>query len=156
YLLGREVGAGLGVVGSRVVGMVSGLLLATSSAHTVITSHVPLSHSPTPLCATVTLWCLARAALRHNGAWIALAGLMAGLSLQTHPTVLPLLAGAALGVMLQRPAWLRTRWPYLALAGLLLGYSTLLLYHLQSRFVVVSDVQSKQERYLDADVDDGE
>lgn len=183
YLLGREVGG-------RVAGIVGAAFLATSGAHTVITSHVPLSHSLTPLAATVTLWLLARA-IRQSarrstvdpdpgnlgtgdsavasapGAWskergaafgsggrmLALAGLGAGLSLQTHPTVLPLLAGSALGAVAMRPGWLRTRWPVVAAACLVLGYGTLLAHHVVSRFDVVADIEGKQARYLDDDDD---
>ena len=149
YLLGRELGG-------RVAGFVAGALLATSPAHTVVSSHVPLSHSLTPLLATATLWLLARAVIRGDGRSLALAGLGAGLSLQTHPTVAPLLLGAAGAALLQRPELARTRWPYLTLGLLLLGYSTLLAHHVRSGFEIVADVQGKQARYLDADVDAGE
>ena len=57
YLLGRELGG-------RAAGLLAGALLATSGAHTVITSHVPLSHSLTPLLAATTLWLLVRADAR--------------------------------------------------------------------------------------------
>ncbi|MCC6179360.1 MAG: glycosyltransferase family 39 protein [Chloroflexi bacterium] len=162
YLLGREAGG-------RLTGLVAAALLATSGAHTVITSHVPLSHSLTPLVATTTLWLLARAvrlarrpqsadarSIRQasaGGRLLALAGLLAGLTLQTHPTAAPLLIGAALTAILARPAWLRTRWPAVAVALVVLGYSTLLVYHVTSRFEVVGDIESKQARYLDADDD---
>lgn len=160
YLLGRAVGG-------RGVGLIGGTFLATSGAHTVVSSHVPLSHSLTPLVATTTLWLLAWAAnrasdgpdaasLARGGRLLALAGLLAGLTLQTHPTAAPLLAGAVLGVVLGRPGWLRTRWPVLALALVVAGYSTLLIYHVTSRFEIVADIQSKQARYLDADEDAGE
>ena len=173
YLLGRELGG-------RPAGLLAGALLATSGAHTVISSHVPLVHSLTPLLATTTLWLLVRGVARAEpddagqrrdaaasgmarpiprlpsaraGRLLALAGLLAGLSLQSHPTVAPLLGGAALAALLCRPAWLGTRWPYLAGAFVVLGYSTLLLHHLQTRFEVVDDIRGKQARYLDADVD---
>jgi hypothetical protein len=155
YLLGREVGG-------RGVGLIAAAFLATSGAHTVVTSHVALSHSLTPLVSTTALWLVARAARRAGaslatgGRLLAAGGLLAGLALQTHPTVAPLLVGAAFGVLLMRPGWLRTRWPIVALALVLVGYSTLLVYHLTSRFEIVADVQSKQERYLDADEDAGE
>lgn len=148
YLLGKEIGG-------RRVGLLAGALLATSGAHTVITSHVPWVHSLTPLLASITLWLLARAA-RGDGRSLALGGLGAGLSLQSHPTVAPLLLGAAAAVLLRRPAWLRSRWLALALLGVLLGYSTLLAYHLQTRFAVVADIQSKQARYLDVEASDAQ
>src|SRR5581483_5540254 len=54
-------------------------------------------------------------------------------------------------------AWLRTRWLAVALGMVLLGYSTLLAYHVTSGFEIVADIQAKQSRYLDAghDVETG-
>jgi hypothetical protein len=158
YLLAREAGG-------RVAGLVAAAFLATSGAHTVITSHVALSHSLTPFVSTIALWLVARAArvagapdggLARGGRLLAFGGLLSGLALQTHPTVAPLLVGAALGAVLMRPAWLRTRWPMLAVALVVVGYSSLLYYHVSTRFAIVADVESKQERYLDADEDAGE
>jgi hypothetical protein len=117
---------------------------------------VALSHSLTPLCSTFTLWLLARAIVRHSGRSLALAGLGAGISLQTHPTVLPLLAGSAVAVLLVRPAWLRTRWPYVALALVVVGYSTLLANHVQTGFAVVADIETKQDEYFEGGAERGE
>ena len=136
-------------------------LLATSAAHTVITSHVPISHSVTPLVSTTTLWLIVRAVRRAasadqggaggvRGRLLALAGFLGGLTLQTHPTAAPLLVGAGAGALLMRREWLRTRWPAIALACAILGYSSLLVYHVTSGFAIVADIQDKQGRYLDA------
>ncbi len=149
YLLGRELGG-------RAAGLLGAALLATSAAHTVVTSHVPLSHSLTPFIATTTLWLLARAVVRVEGGSLALAGLGAGLSLQTHPTIAPLLSGAVVAAFLARPSWSRTRWPYLAVMLVLTGYGTLFVHHIQTHFEVVGDIQAKEARYLDADTDPGE
>jgi hypothetical protein len=140
YLLGRELAG-------RMAGIFAAALLATAGAHIVASSHVPLSHSLTPLCSTFTLWLLARAVVRSSGRSLAIAGLGAGITLQTHPTVFPLLAGSAFAVLLVRPAWLRTRWPYVALALVVVGYSTLLIHHVQTGFAVVADIESKQDEY---------
>lgn len=154
YLLGREIGG-------RAVGSIAALLLATSPAHTVITSHVPLSHSVTPLVSTTALWLLARAVrhastdLAHGGKLLAWAGLISGLALQTHPTIAPLLAGAAISAVLLRRQWLRTRWPAIAVACAILGYSTLLVYHVTSGFEIVKDIRNKEASYRDAGHDNG-
>lgn len=149
YLLGREIGG-------RLTGLVAAALLATSGAHTVITSHVALSHSLTPLVSTTAIWLLARAVRRECRKSLALSGLLAGLALQTHPTVFPLLAGSAVATLLMRPTWLKTRWPYIGLALVAVGYSTLLIYHVQTGFAVIGDIQGKQQHYRDggADVDE--
>jgi 4-amino-4-deoxy-L-arabinose transferase-like glycosyltransferase len=142
YLLGREL-AGRGA------GLCAAALMATAGAHIVVSSHVPMSHSLTPFCSTFTLWLLARAVVRRSGRSLAWAGLAAGLTLQTHPTVFPLLAGSAAAVLLVRPAWLRTRWPYIALLLVVVGYSTLLANHVRTGFAVVADIEGKQDQYLD-------
>ena len=149
YLLARELAG-------RLAGLVAGALLATAGAHVVVTSHVPLSHSLTPFLSTLTLWLVARAVVRRSGPSLALAGLGAGLSFQTHPTVFPLLAGSAVAALLVRPAWLRTRWPYVALALVVVGYSSLLAHHLRTDFAVVAHIEGKRENYLDggAEVDE--
>ena len=149
YLLGRELAG-------RMVGLIAASLLATAGAHVVVTSHVALSHSLTPLCSTFTLWLLARAVVRGSGKSLALAGLGAGISLQTHPTVFPLLAGSAAAVLLVRPAWLRTRWPYLALVLVVVGYSTLLAHHVRTGFEVVGDIESKQDEYFEGGAERGD
>ena len=149
HLLGREVGG-------RFAGLIAAALMATAGAHVVISSHVPWSHSLTPLLGTVALWLLARAVTRRDGRSLALAGLASGLSLQTHPTVAPLLVAAGAAVVLGRPGWWRTRWPYLALALAVLGYGPLAVHHVQSRLAVVADIEGKQARYLDPEADPGE
>ena len=58
----------------RMVGLFAAALLATAGAHVVVTSHVVLSHSLTPLCSTFTLWLLARAVMRGSGRSLALVG----------------------------------------------------------------------------------
>lgn len=149
YLLGRELAG-------RPAGLLAGALMTTAGAHIVVGSHVPLSHSLTPLVSTFTIWLLVRAVKRDSGKSLALSGLLAGLALQTHPTVFPLLAGSAIATLLMRPAWLKTRWPYIGLVLVVVGYSTLLIYHVQTRFVVIDDILGKQQQYLDgaSDVDE--
>jgi 4-amino-4-deoxy-L-arabinose transferase-like glycosyltransferase len=153
YLLGRQLAG-------RLVGGIAALLLATSSAHTVISSHVPISHSLTPLIATTILWLVALAVQRanvtplhgrglHGGRLLALAGFLTGVALQTHPTIAPLLMSAGLGALLVHRGWLRTRWPVIALALVVVGYGPLLVYHLTSGFEIITDIQTKQGRYRD-------
>ncbi|MFN0071032.1 MAG: glycosyltransferase family 39 protein [Chloroflexota bacterium] len=149
YLLGKEIGG-------RMAGTVGAVLLATSPAHTIISSHVPWVHSLTPLLATLSLWLLARAAIRREGRTLLFAGLAIGITLQTHPTAFPLLAGAALATAIWIQAWRQIRHSVLFAACIVLGYSPLLLHHVQTQFQVVGDVQGKQSRYLDADSDPGE
>ena len=53
------------------------------------------------------------------------------------------------------PQWLAEPLPAIALVCAVLGYSTLLVYHVTSGFAIVTDIQNKQESYRDAGHDDG-
>jgi 4-amino-4-deoxy-L-arabinose transferase-like glycosyltransferase len=149
YLLGRELAG-------PVAGAVAGILLATSPAHTVISSHVPWVHSLTPLLATISLWLLARSAVRREPRTQLLAGLLIGATLQTHPTALPLLLGASLAVGVFIRAWRRPLLAALFFGTIVLGYAPLLAHHLHTQFEVVADIDGKKSRYLDADTDPNE
>jgi hypothetical protein len=115
---------GLGrVAGGRWVGLIAGALLVPHVAHVLIVSHIGWSNCLSPLLSTATLLAAA-AALRHDRpALLPVAGLLGGLTLQTHASTAPLLLALGLAV-LAAPAgrrWLRTRWPVAGLAAALLG-----------------------------------
>jgi 4-amino-4-deoxy-L-arabinose transferase-like glycosyltransferase len=114
YLLAREMGG-------KVAGWVAAALIATSSAHTLATSHPGWSHCFSPLFATLGLWQLQRCIRRGNANGLVASAIWLGLALQTHPTMVALLPGAGLFLLLKRRAWLLTRWPILGgLVGLLM------------------------------------
>ena len=52
----------------------------------------------------------------------------------------------AVAALLVRPAWLRTRWPYLALALVIVGYGSLLAHHIRTDFAVVTDIDERGAR----------
>jgi hypothetical protein len=149
YFLGKELG-------SSTAGGIAGLLLATSPAHTVISSHVPWVHSVTPLLATCSLWLMVRACKRHEPRSLVIAGLLVGVTLQTHPTAFPLLMGAGLATAFFMRLWQRPLLPALFLTCMVIGYAPLLVHHLQTHFAVVDDIDGKKARYLDADPDPDE
>ena len=144
WWLGRELGG-------RVGGAVAAGFLATSSTHILVNSHVGWSHATTPLFATLGLACLARALrpeiqvrsskfqedrpgalnleLGTRGRWLVGAGLGLGLAVQTHATAALLLPGAALAVLLRRPALVTSRWAVLAIAAFLLVNANLVAYN---------------------------
>src|SRR5439155_2046823 len=86
YWLGRELH-------SRAAGLLAAVLVAAMPFHILIASHVGWSHCLTPLFATLALAALARALRRGEGPALALAGLLVGLALQTHPLAVLLLPG---------------------------------------------------------------
>jgi hypothetical protein len=149
YLLGRQLGG-------PIAASVAAVLLATSPAHTVISSHVPWVHSLTPGLAALSLWLLIRAETRHDARALLLSGLAMGLTLQTHPTAFPLLLGAGIAAMVSIKRWRNLRLIAVLVLGITLGYAPLLANHLQTRFQVVGDINGKQARYLDDDVDANE
>lgn len=130
YLLGRAWGG-------RVAGLVAAGLLVTSGVHVLVNSHVAWSNSVTPLFTTLAVWmtfvAVNRAGTSPRGPML-LAGLFWGLSLQTHPSVLALLPGAAL-FLLWRGRWLlKTRWLYAAGGLFVLINLNLLVYNLATGF----------------------
>lgn len=149
YFLGKEVAG-------RYAGLVAAALLVTSPAHIVITSHVPWVHSLTPLCTALSLWLLVRAVNRREVRLFWLAGLCIGVTLQTHPTALPLLVGGTMTAIIWRREWRQARMMACFVAFVILGYAPLLVNHVQSHFQVIDDIQGKQERYLDVGNDIGE
>lgn len=112
------------------VGLVAGLLMATSFVPVVVSSHIAWSNSTTPLWTTLFLWILVEALRRDQPRLLPLAGLAGGLAQQTHPSVLAILLGAALWAVLCRPGWLRTRWPWLALLAGALALSNMIAFNL--------------------------
>ena len=112
------------------VGLVAGLLMATSFVPVVVSSHIAWSNSTTPLWTTLFLWVLVEAMRRDNPRLLVLAGLAGGLAQQTHPSVLAILLGGALWTVLYRPGWLRTRWPWLALLAAVLALSNMVAFNL--------------------------
>jgi asparagine N-glycosylation enzyme membrane subunit Stt3 len=154
YLLGRELAG-------RAVGTVAAALLLTSPQHILINSHIAWQHSTMPLYSTLCCWAFVRAlrafipAARQRGegetspsaqsghpqlapVYLALAGLLFGLALQTHPgavVLIPALAATLLATLRLRRFWLllRTPWPYVAVFAALVAYSPLLIFNLTHR-----------------------
>ena len=118
YLFGREVGG-------RTAGAIAAGLLLGAPWHILTHSHVGWSHTLTPLLATTALLLVARALNRDNPRLLVGAGLVLGLTVQSHPTAVALLPGVALAVLAypRGRRWLRTPWPYLAGLAAALAYS---------------------------------
>ncbi len=154
---------------SRAAGVLAALLLATNGAHVVVNSHIAWSNCLTPLFTTLTFWALLRArrpltdpslaaseeparrpARPERGAAgpaLALAGLLFGLALQTHPLVAALLPGVGGYVLWHARGLLRTPWPYLGVLLFLVGYFNVLLYNAQSGWDSLSSARRIQAEY---------
>src|SRR5262249_22278536 len=74
-------------------------------------------------------------------------GLLIGLALQTHLSVIALLPGLALYALWRGPRLMRTPWPYLAVLGVVLGYLNMIVYNLLNDFWSFRHARSLQEGY---------
>lgn len=145
FLLARTMGGRLGAV-------IAATLLATSSFHILINSHVFWTNSITPFLTTVALTALtvslaSPVAGQNNRrpVWFVLAFVLWGLALQSHPSVWTLLPGLVLALALQpslRSNW-RRAWTWVAPAAGLLAYSNIILFNLTSGFASISALRTK-------------
>jgi 4-amino-4-deoxy-L-arabinose transferase-like glycosyltransferase len=176
YLLGVEIGKRLPLnpgmptsghsrrIAPRIVGLLAAALLATNGPHVVVNSHIAWSNCLTPLLTTLAFWALLRAVPspqpgcppglcagegRGEGAarLLLLTGLLLGLALQTHPLVVALLPGIALGILLKDWRVVRTPWPYLAAVLFLVGYANVLVYNAQQGFESLTSAQRMRTEY---------
>jgi hypothetical protein len=111
-------------------------LVATTPTHILVNSHLGYANSITPLFTTALLIVLVAAVQRRSGPLLVLAGFLGGLSLQTHVSVLPFLLALLMWALARRDGWrwLRTPWPYLALAAWAIAYSPVIAFNLRSGF----------------------
>jgi 4-amino-4-deoxy-L-arabinose transferase-like glycosyltransferase len=145
------------VAGRWPAAIAAGLVL-TSGGHIVINSHTARSNSITPLFTTLALWLVYRAIEQRRSTWVAgravsatallvPAGLLLGLALQTHVSVVALAPGLVCYVLWRRPQLLRSPWAHLAGLAVLVGYWNMLLYNLLSGFWSLRHARSLQEGY---------
>jgi len=131
----------------RIAGAAAGLLLAFNPVHTIVNSHIAWSNSATPLFATATFLALHAAVRRSNGWLLVLGGLLFGLALQTHISMLVVIPGLVVWFLARRDAilgnraWLRRPWPYLAVAAAALGYGNMIVYNVMSQGGLLADAQ---------------
>ncbi len=117
---------------ARLAGLLAAALLAVSFVPVVVNSHIAWSNAMTPFWTSLALLGLAEANRRAQPRLLVAAGALAGLALQTHPTAFVILLGAAVWIAVVRRAWLRTRWPWLALGATVLLTSNLIIYNIVS------------------------
>lgn len=140
YLLGRQAGGPL-------AGLIAAGLMATSGVHIVVNSHIALSSSITPLFVALSVWLVGRGALARDGRALALSGLALGLALQTHPTVIAVLAGCGLALLGRARRLLLTRWGLLAAAAFLAGYANMVVYNLSTGFESLASALGASQDY---------
>jgi 4-amino-4-deoxy-L-arabinose transferase-like glycosyltransferase len=154
YLLGRSLVSHITTKDTKVVvwpgrvaGLAAGLLLAFNPVHTIVNSHIAWSNSATPLFATAAFLALHAAVRRSNGWLLVLGGLLLGLALQTHISMLVVIPGLLVWFLARRDAilgnraWLRRPWPYLAVLATALGYGNMIVYNVMSQGGLLADAQ---------------
>jgi 4-amino-4-deoxy-L-arabinose transferase-like glycosyltransferase len=136
YVLGRSMGG-------RWAGVIAGILLAFSPIHTVVNSHIPWSNATTPFFFTLAIIVLHAAGRRHHGPLLVLGGLLFGLALQSHISLLAVIPGLLVWFLARRDirTWMREPWPYLAAGAALLGYANMIVYSLTTGGGALADAE---------------
>ena len=133
YVLGRELGLATGD-GSRwravCVGLVAAAFMLTNGIHIAPVGHVAFSGSITPLFTTLAFWLLHRWSVRGTNGTLVWAGLMLGMSMHTHPTIVAFLPGVAGWLLWRNWGLLRTRWPYLAALAFVAAFSPMIAFNI--------------------------
>ncbi len=80
---------------------------------------------------------------RGDGRLLVLGGLLYGLALQTHISMLVVIPGLLVWFLARRDllAWLRRPWPYLAVLAAALGYGNMIVYNVMSQGGLLADAQ---------------
>ncbi|MBK7781426.1 MAG: glycosyltransferase family 39 protein [Ardenticatenia bacterium] len=130
-------------------GLLGGALMATAFTPALVNSRVAWSNSSTPLWTTLGVLALLAAVTREAGGreaalrWLG-AGLLGGVALHTHPSVIVFLAGLALWLFLagRRLGWLARSGPWLALLGAALAYGPVIYFNLTGGMATLHEAQS--------------
>jgi 4-amino-4-deoxy-L-arabinose transferase-like glycosyltransferase len=115
----------------------AGLLMAANPHHILVSSHLAGASYIVPLFSTAFLAALALAVQRKSGLWLVIAGVLLGLTVQATAASILMAPGVVVWFLAQRQSGtgLRTRWPYLAVAALVLSYAPVIVYNIQNEWV---------------------
>jgi hypothetical protein len=141
YLVGRRVT-------TEWAALLAGLLFATSAAPVFLNAHIAYSNSLTPLFVLLGTGLLVEAWHSGRGGLLVASGFSWALALQTHPTVLACLPGAALAALAipNRPKW---RWYGAAALAFLVGYGNMIAYNLLSAGATWQTVQNRPDYFAE-------
>jgi 4-amino-4-deoxy-L-arabinose transferase-like glycosyltransferase len=146
YLLARDLGG-------RLAGLIAAALLATSGGQILSNGHIAWSHCLTPTLTTLATWLLLRAVRDGSRGALLGSGFTFGLAFQTHPATLVLLPGAAIYVLWWGRRWLRTPWPYVALALFVVGFSNMIAFNVMTGGGTFREALTVRDRYDREEVD---
>ncbi len=128
----------------RWAGLLAAALLAVSAPHVLLSSRVAWSASLTPLLGLGAAWALDRALSQRRPWLLVVAGFLAGLALQAHPSFAALLPGFAIFVLFSARRLIRQPQTYLAGVAFVAAFSNVLLYNWQSG---LGGVRSVNQQY---------
>jgi hypothetical protein len=130
------------------VGLLAAAALAVSPVHIVVNSRIAWAHSTTPLFTTLALALLIRAVRRKQPSLLPATGLVAGVALQTHPSVVALVPGALAWLVWRgRDVLAAKRWVVLGLLCGALGCANLLAFNVLTNFGSVTGALDKADAY---------
>ncbi|MFN8475146.1 MAG: glycosyltransferase family 39 protein [Anaerolineae bacterium] len=118
YFLGMSLGAlyrSGAPARARFAGVIAAAMMAVSFVPVVVNSHIAWSNTTSPFWTTLFCLAVSETVRRNDPRLLILDAVLAGLALQTHPSVIVFVLGAALWLAVMRPMWLKTRWPWLAI-----------------------------------------
>jgi 4-amino-4-deoxy-L-arabinose transferase-like glycosyltransferase len=116
-------------LGGRWAGLFAAGLLAVSAPHVLLSSRVAWSASLTPMLGIGAAWTFELAVSRHRPWLLLVAGLLAGLALQSHPSFVAFLPGFAVYGLLRGRPLLRRPHAYLAGLVFLAAFANVLVYN---------------------------
>lgn len=117
----------------RATALIAAGLVLTNPLSVILASHQGWSSGMTPLLTTATGLALYVGVAARKSVYLASSGLLAGLTLQAHPTTAAALTGMLLWFPLRRDILDRLKQPapYVALALFLFGYSPMIIANVQ-------------------------
>jgi len=132
----------------RLAGLAAGLLLAFNPVHTIVTATSPAVELRHGRSFRGHLPGAARRDAAGRRRLLVLGGLLYGLALQTHISMLVVIPGLLSWFLARRDllAWLRRPWPYLAVLAAALGYSNMIVYNSHVPGGLLADAQASHLR----------
>jgi len=126
--------------------VLASLMIAANPLHILVNSHYAGTTYVLPLFSTAFLLALALAVKRESGPWLIAGGVLLGLAMQANPVPALMLPGVIVWFLIQRKSriGLRTPWPYLAVAAVVLAYAPVIVYNVQNELLGVAIVETKQ------------
>jgi 4-amino-4-deoxy-L-arabinose transferase-like glycosyltransferase len=134
-------------IAGRTVALLAAGFMATSSVHTLSSSHLAWSHSTTPFFVSLTLWQLARAVRHGSPRGLLIAAVLLGLAMQSHPSVFLLVPAVAAYLAWKGRHLLRPKVAAAMLGLLAISYSNMLVHNAVAGLESLEQARGKESDY---------